>query len=69
MDGCIAAVFLDVISSLFPEKEVEKIISIGYTNGLFAFSRSIGIIGHILDQKRLEEPLYRHPVDDILYLN
>lgn len=69
VDGCIAAVFLDVISSLFPEKEVEKIISIGYTNGLFAFSRSIGIIGHILDQKRLEEPLYRHPVDDILYLN
>jgi hypothetical protein len=23
--------------------------------------------GHALDQKRLQEPLYRHPWDDVLY--
>ena len=31
-------------------------------------ARSIGMIGHILDQKRLGEGLYRHPTEDILYL-
>jgi len=30
--------------------------------------RSIGIIGHIMDQKRLKTRLYRHPVDDIAYM-
>ena len=30
--------------------------------------RSIGFIGHHLDQKRLRTGLYRHPWDDITYL-
>ncbi|KAJ1839634.1 ATP citrate lyase subunit 1, partial [Coemansia sp. RSA 486] len=30
---------------------------------------SIGFIGHYLDQKRLKQGLYRHPWDDISYLN
>ena len=68
VDGCIAALFLDALSSSdFSEEEINQILDIGYMNGLFALSRSIGLIGHILDQKRLNEPLYRHPTDDILY--
>jgi ATP citrate (pro-S)-lyase len=71
VDGCMAALFLDAIcqDGLFSKEEQDQIISIGYMNGLFALARSIGMIGHILDQKRLGEPLYRHPVDDILYTN
>jgi ATP citrate (pro-S)-lyase len=38
-------------------------------NGLFVLGRSIGFIGHYLDQKRLKQPLYRHPWDDISYIN
>lgn len=70
VDGCIAALFLDALESSkeFSKEEINDIIEIGYMNGLFALSRSIGIIGHILDQKRLKEGLYRHPTDDILYL-
>lgn len=30
--------------------------------------RSIGFIGHYLDQKRLKQGLYRHPWDDISYM-
>jgi len=68
VDGCIAALFLDTLnSSEFNEEEIKQILKIGYMNGLFALSRSIGLIGHILDQKRLNEPLYRHQTDDILY--
>ncbi|MEK6939601.1 MAG: citrate/2-methylcitrate synthase [Nanoarchaeota archaeon] len=70
VDGCIAALFLDALESSqeFNQEEITEIIEIGYMNGLFALSRSIGIIGHILDQKRLKEGLYRHPTEDILYL-
>jgi len=71
VDGCMAALFLDALESApeFSPEEIKEIIEIGYMNGLFALSRSIGIIGHILDQKRLREGLYRHPTEDILYLN
>ena len=70
VDGCMAALFLDALQSSqqFSSEEIKEIIDIGYMNGLFALSRSIGIIGHILDQKRLKEGLYRHPTEDILYL-
>lgn len=63
VDGCIAALFLDLLysSGCFTQKEMDEIISVGYLNGLFVLARSIGLIGHALDQKRLQQPLYRHP--------
>ncbi len=70
VDGCIGALFLDLLSSsgAFTQKEMDEVISIGYLNGLFVLARSIGLIGHALDQKRLMEPLYRHPWESVLYL-
>jgi len=70
VDGCIGALFLDALisSKSFSKEEIDSIINIGYLNGLFALSRSIGLIGHILDQKRLGAELYRHPTEDILYI-
>ena len=41
--------------------EADEYIRIGTLNGLFVLGRSIGFIGHHLDQKRLRAPLYRHP--------
>jgi ATP citrate (pro-S)-lyase len=69
VDGCIGALFLDLLSSsgAFTQKEMDEIIDIGYLNGLFVLARSIGLIGHSLDQKRLAQPLYRHPWEDVLY--
>lgn len=70
VDGCIAALFLDLLASsgCFTQKEMDDIISVGYLNGLFVLARSIGLIGHTLDQKRLQQPLYRHPWEDVLYM-
>ncbi|MCP1392968.1 MAG: ATP citrate synthase [Methanothrix harundinacea] len=70
VDGCIGILFLDLMSScdVFDERDIDDVIKYGYLNGLFALGRSIGIIGHILDQKRLESRLYRHPQDDIAYM-
>jgi len=70
VDGCIGILFIDLMSSceVFDEREIDEVIRYGYLNGLFALGRSIGIIGHILDQKRLDSRLYRHPQDDIAYM-
>lgn len=69
VDGATAAIFLDILkSSRFTQTEIEEIVDAGMLNGLFALSRSIGIIGHALDQKRLKQGLYRHAWDDILYM-
>lgn len=35
-------------------------MKIGTLNALFVLGRSIGFVGHHLDQKRLRAPLYRH---------
>ncbi|KAF9788688.1 ATP-citrate synthase [Thelephora terrestris] len=67
VDGCIAVCFVDLLrdSGAFTREEADEYIKIGTLNGLFVLGRSIGFIGHHLDQKRLKAPLYRHPADDI----
>ena len=70
VDGCVGILFLDLLNSLgFSKKEISDIIETGALNGLFVLGRSIGFMGHILDQKRLKTGLYRHPWHDILYLS
>ncbi|KAG1721921.1 ATP citrate lyase, partial [Suillus lakei] len=67
VDGCIAVCFVDLLrnSGAFTPEEADEYIKIGTLNGLSVLGRSIGFIGHHLDQKRLRAPLYRHPADDI----
>ena len=67
VDGAIAASFVDLLSGTgaFSEEEAAEYLKIGTLNGLFVLGRSIGFIGHYLDQKQLKQPLYRHPADDI----
>lgn len=70
VDGCIGILFVDLMSSskAFSKEEMQDIVDIGYLNGLFVLARSIGIIGHVLDQKRLKTGLYRHPWDDVCFV-
>lgn len=70
VDGCIGIVFLDMMEStgIFSSEEINEIVELGFLNGLFVIGRSIGIIGHVMDQKRLAQPLYRHPWEDIAYM-
>ncbi|KVH96442.1 ATP-citrate lyase/succinyl-CoA ligase [Cynara cardunculus var. scolymus] len=69
VDGAIGTLFLDLLagSGMFTKQEIDEIVGIGYLNGLFVLARSIGLIGHTFDQKRLKQPLYRHPWEDVLY--
>ncbi|KAI9091538.1 citrate synthase-like protein [Phlyctochytrium arcticum] len=70
VDGAVGVAFVDLLrsSGAFSREEAEEYIAIGTLNGLFVLGRSIGFIGHYLDQKRLKQGLYRHPWDDISYL-
>ncbi|CAI7822117.1 unnamed protein product, partial [Closterium sp. NIES-54] len=47
VDGCIGALFLDLLTScaMFTKEEIDDIVAVGYLNGLFVLSRSIGLIG------------------------
>jgi ATP citrate (pro-S)-lyase len=69
VDGCIGICFADMLRNEMSKKEADEYIQMGALNGLFVLGRTIGMMGHHLDQKRLKQPLYRHPWDDILYLN
>jgi ATP-citrate lyase alpha-subunit len=68
VDGCIGVLCCDLLLGIgFNASEVRKFIELEALNALFILGRSIGIAGHILDQRRLKQNLYRHPYDDILY--
>ena len=69
VDGCIGIVFVDMLRGLgYSEEEIDEIIASGTLNALFVIGRSIGFIGHIIDEKRFKSRLYRHPWDDVLFL-
>ncbi|XP_074040588.1 ATP-citrate synthase-like isoform X2 [Leptinotarsa decemlineata] len=70
VDGVIAAAFVDMLKNCgsFTSEEAQEYINIGAINSLFVLGRSIGFIGHFMDQKRLKQGLYRHPWDDISYV-
>ncbi len=68
VDGTIGVLMVDMWRSLgYDNDEIDMFIEAGALNAFFILGRSIGFIGHILDEKRLAMPMYRHPMDDILY--
>jgi ATP citrate (pro-S)-lyase len=71
VDGAIGACFVDGLRGCgaFTRDEADKHLNSGCLNGLFVLGRSVGLIGHYLDQQRLQQPLYRHATDDIAYID
>ncbi len=68
VDGCIGVLLVDLLTELkLADDEIDEMIRAGLFNAFFVLGRSIGLIGHYFDQVRLEQDLYRHPLDDILY--
>ena len=68
VDGTIGILMVDMWRSLgYTEEEIDEFIESGTLNAFFILGRTIGFIGHVLDEKRLAMPMYRHPWDDILY--
>ena len=69
VDGCIGILCCDMLRSIgATPQEVKDFVTLGALNALFVLGRSIGIMGHVMDQKRLNTRLYRQPWDEILYM-
>jgi succinyl-CoA synthetase alpha subunit len=69
VDGCIGVLCAELLRNEFSKEKANELISLGALNGLFLLGRTIGIIGHAIDQKRLKQGLYRHPWEDVLFEN
>jgi len=67
VDGTIGILMVDMWRALgYEEEEINEFIESGTLNAFFILGRTIGFIGHVLDEKRLAMPMYRTPWDDIL---
>jgi len=62
VDGAVAVCFVDLVRNCgaFTREEADQYMHLGVLNGIFVVGRSIGFIGHYLDQKRLKQDLYRY---------
>jgi ATP-citrate lyase alpha-subunit len=68
VDGAIGVLMVDLWRCLnYSDIEINQYIDGGTLNALFIVGRSIGFVGHILDEKRLNMPMYRHDTGDVLY--
>ncbi len=61
VDGTLAALLLDILigGEGFSTEQLQEAIEIGLFNAYFVLSRSIGLTAHYLDQRRMDEGLFR----------
>lgn len=71
VDGALAAILLDLLvhEEKLEQDEIQTLLEAEFFNAIFVLSRSVGFIGHYLDQKRLGEGLFRLQDDQILTNN
>jgi ATP citrate (pro-S)-lyase len=68
VDGAVAALFLDYLAEKerFHVEQIRELLDIEFFNALFIIPRSVGFVGHFLDQKRIDEGLFRLGDGDVL---
>lgn len=71
VDGHIAALMLEVLAECegMDPRQLDLLIAADFFNALFVIPRTIGFVAHYLDQKRLDEGLFRLPDDDVLLVD
>ncbi|OGH94989.1 MAG: hypothetical protein A2538_04855 [Candidatus Magasanikbacteria bacterium RIFOXYD2_FULL_41_14] len=67
VDGAMAAVMLDLLKEKekYSAHEMKELIESGFFNSLFVLARSVGFVSHYLEQRRLDEGLFRLPEDSV----
>jgi citrate synthase len=68
VDGFIAVSILDGLLHHFNAEHVEKLLELDIFNAFFILGRTIGFIGHHIDQKMLGTDLYRMPQERVGYI-
>ena len=69
VDGAIAAVLLDLLSEKekISRSKLKELVDIEFFNALFVLARSVGFTAHYLDQRRLDEGLFRLSPKEVGY--
>jgi len=67
VDGVIAAVALDILAEKegLSIAELKELAAMEFFNAIFILARSVGFTAHFMEQKRLDEGLFRLPDDYI----
>ncbi|MBI4993015.1 MAG: hypothetical protein HZC26_02675 [Candidatus Magasanikbacteria bacterium] len=67
VDGAVAAVMLDLLKEKegYDNSALSELVASEFFNALFVLSRSVGFVGHYLDQRRLDEGLFRLPEEEV----
>lgn len=70
VDGAIAALLLDLLETDegYDAAQIKEVIDGEVCNAIFVMARSVGFIAHYLEQKRLDEGLFRLPDEHISIL-
>lgn len=71
VDGAMAAVLLDLLSEKehLPDSELLELVQIEFFNAYFVLARSVGFTAHYLDQRRIDEGLFRLTPRDVMHGN
>ena len=69
VDGAVAALLLDILAEWegFSREELGTLSRLGFFDAFFVLSRSVGFVGHFLEQKKQDEGLFRLP-EDLLFI-
>ncbi len=67
IDGLIGAMLLDILKEDegYNVTQTQSLIDTEFCNAIFVYARTVGFIAHYLDQKRLDEGLFRLPDEHI----
>jgi len=70
VDGAIAACLLDVLSEHegYDLAQLEKLVEIDFFNSFFVTARAVGFVAHYLDQRRLDQGLFRLAADQVHHI-
>ena len=71
VDGAIAACLLDTLHEHegYTIERLKELASIDFFNAFFVAARSVGFIAHYLDQRRLDQGLFRLGADQVAHVD
>ena len=67
IDGAIGAVVMDILvtEEKLLSEQLQTLLDVQFIDGIFVLSRTVGFMAHYFDQKRLNEGLFRLPVEQV----
>lgn len=70
VDGAMSAILLDILAEKegFSVRELKQLVETEFFNAFFIIPRTVGFIAHFLDQKRLDEGLFRLPKEEVAHI-